>query len=116
MNFSLNQIFIDTYPPEAAQYCNANGYMLKEISPLPQRKFQIVSIPEPTVAEKEAMVRSVRDSYLVATDKYMIVDFPISAETKAQYRAYRQYLRDYPTTNNWYSKNPKTYEEYTKQP
>ena len=114
MTYSLNQIFDNTYPPEAAIFCNQNGYMLKEISPLPQRKFQIVSIPEPTLEEKEAMVRSVRDGYLVATDKYMIVDFPISAETKAQYRAYRQYLRDYPTTNNWDSKNPKTFEEYVK--
>ena len=114
MNFTLNQIFDNTYPPEAAIFCNQNDYMLKEISPLPQRKFQIVSIPEPTVAEKEAMVRSVRNSYLVATDKYMISDYPISAEEKSNYRLYRQYLRDYPTTNKWYTKNPKTYEEYKK--
>ena len=114
MTFSLNQIFADTYPPEAAIFCNQNGYMLKEISPLPQRKFQIVSIPEPTLEEKEAMVRSVRNSYLEATDKYMIADYPITPEVKAQYRAYRQYLRDYPSTTNWYAKNPKTYEEYTK--
>ena len=52
MTISLNQIFIDTYPPEAAQYCNANGYVIKEIAQQDgKRRFQIQEIPAPTAEE-----------------------------------------------------------------
>lgn len=52
MTFSLNQIFSDTYPPEAAQYCNANGYVIKEIEKQDgKRRYQIQEIPAPTAEE-----------------------------------------------------------------
>ena len=52
MTVSLNQIFIDTYPPEAAQFCNANGYVIKEIAQQDgKRRFQIQEIPAPTAEE-----------------------------------------------------------------
>ena len=70
--------------------------------------------PEPLSQEqKEANVRMIRNQYLLDTDKYVTIpDFPISESTKSQYIAYRQYLRDYPTTENWYESNPKTFDEY----
>ena len=40
--------------------------------------------------------RSERDALLAQTDKYMLSDFPITEEKLAQYKAYRQYLRDLP--------------------
>ena len=52
MTFSLNQIFSDTYPPEAAQFCNANGYVIKEIeSQDSKRRFQIQEVPALTAEE-----------------------------------------------------------------
>ena len=52
MTISLNQIFIDTYPPEVAQFCNANGYVIKEIAQQNgKRRFQIQEIPAPTAEE-----------------------------------------------------------------
>lgn len=58
MTYTLNQIFTDTYPPEAAQFCNANGYVIKEIEKQNgKRRFQIQEIPAPTpeeIAEREA--------------------------------------------------------------
>ena len=40
--------------------------------------------------------RAERDNLLAQTDKYMLPDFPITEEKLAQYKAYRQYLRDLP--------------------
>lgn len=52
MTYTLNQIFIGTYPPEAAQFCNANGYVIKEIAQQGgKRRFQIQEIPVPTAEE-----------------------------------------------------------------
>ena len=53
MTFSLNQIFDTTYPPEAAQFCNQNGYRMVEIDKQDgKRRFQIQEIPAPTEAEQ----------------------------------------------------------------
>lgn len=52
MTFSLNQIFDSTYPPEAAQFCNQNGYRIVEIDKQNgKRRFQIQEIPAPTAEE-----------------------------------------------------------------
>ena len=41
-------------------------------------------------------LRSDRDARLRATDKYMLPDYPISADALAQVKAYRAALRDLP--------------------
>ena len=52
MNFTINQIFEGTYPPEAAVFANANGYVIVEIEPQHGlRRFQIQEIPAPTPEE-----------------------------------------------------------------
>jgi len=52
MTYTLNQIFIGTYPPEAAQFCNTNGYVIKEIAQQNGKKrFQIQEIAAPTAEE-----------------------------------------------------------------
>lgn len=43
-----------------------------------------------------AEVRARRDELLAATDKTQYADYPISAELRASYAAYRQALRDVP--------------------
>ena len=60
MTFELSQIFVDDYPPEAAEWCNNSGtYYIKEIAPEnSHRRFQIVETPKPTpeeLAEQERL-------------------------------------------------------------
>lgn len=62
--------------------------------------------------QKAAEARAVRNQYLTDTDKYMIPDFPITETEEAQYIQYREYLRNYPETENWYEQNPLTFEEW----
>lgn len=53
MTFSLNQTFDNTYPPEAAQFCNQNGYRIVEIDKADgKRRFQIQEVPAPTPEEQ----------------------------------------------------------------
>ena len=61
---------------------------------------------------KEQEVRIVRNQYLAETDKYMIIDFPISDEEREEYKGYRQYLRDYTKEPDWFEKNPMTFDEW----
>lgn len=68
--------------------------------------------PVKPVAEKEAEVRSIRNQYLSETDKYMIVDYPITDEQREEYKAYRQYLRDYTKEENWYERNPLAFDSW----
>ena len=63
---------------------------------------------------KKAEVRAKRNELLAETDKFLLEDFPIDKSTKDQYKAYRQYLRDYPSNENWYLMEPKTFDDYVK--
>lgn len=67
------------------------------------------------IEEKQARIREVRNQYLADTDLYMIADFPISEEERNQYKAYRQYLRDYTNSENWYEQNPLDFNEWKEQ-
>mgnify|MGYP003299960262 CR=1 FL=1 len=65
---------------------------------------------------KEAVVREVRNQYLV---EYVdaVVSNPLrwadmSAEEQAQITDYRRYLLDYTTTDNWWGQNPLTFDEW----
>ena len=68
----------------------------------------------PTEDELKAQVRAVRNQYLEQTDKYMIVDYPITDDERELYKQYRTYLRDYTLTDNWWKVNPLTFEEWNK--
>lgn len=93
------EIVEDTEHP-VSDYMQVNG------------EFVLASSTE-AIEQKQAEIRAVRNSYLVNTDKYMISDFPITDEERAKYRDYRQYLRDYPETEeDWYERNPLTFEEW----
>ena len=63
-------------------------------------------IPEKPVEIKQEEVRKVRNSYLEATDKYMIVDFPITDEEREEYKGYRTYLRDFTEMEEWWTEMP----------
>ena len=53
-------------------------------------------IPPPSSEDLFVTLRSDRDARLRATDKYMLPDYPISADALAQVKAYRAALRDLP--------------------
>lgn len=73
----------------------------------------VLTSSDEAIEQKQAEARAVRNSYLEQTDKYLSVsDFPITEDTKEQYRLYRQYLRDYPETEGWYEHSPLTFEEW----
>ena len=50
-----------------------------------------------SVPARTSRLRDVRDARLTDTDKYLLADFPISAENLAAIKAYRQALRDLPS-------------------
>lgn len=67
------------------------------------------------IARLSAEVKVVRNEMLDGTDKYMTIDFPVTDDEREQIKAYRQYLRDYPTIENWWTKNPLTLDEWKKE-
>ena len=44
------------------------------------------------------LIREQRDQLLKDTDKYMLVDFPMTETKRDEWKVYRQTLRDFPTT------------------
>ena len=70
--------------------------------------------PEKPTEQKEAEVRAVRNQYLKQTDKFMLVDYPITSSQKAKYKQYRAYLRDYPdSSEDWFEHEPMSFTEWT---
>ena len=103
----LNKPYTNREYAVLADYCNKNGQLIEDKGDY----LESVNPPEPTVDELKANVRAVRNRYLEQTDKYLSVsDFPITDEEREQYKAYRQYLRDYTETEGWYESNPLTFD------
>ena len=102
MTYSIGQVFTKTYPPEAAQWCNANNAYINEIeNQNGVRRFQIVAVPDPTDDEVAAQVRGERDAKIAATDYLAMPDYPLSDGERVQVFAYRQALRDVPTQEDF---------------
>lgn len=68
--------------------------------------------PAEPKTEIQSRVREIRDNALEQTDKYMVVDFPISDEDRETMKQYRQYLRDYTKQKDWWESLPMTFDEY----
>lgn len=107
----LNKPYTNKEYADLAVYCNRNGLIIEDKGDY----LEAVKPPEPSDEEKQAQVRAVRNHYLEQTDKFLIVDYPITGEEREQYKAYRTYLRDYTLEENWWLANPKTYEEWKEQ-
>ena len=93
---------------EFAAACNAAGLIIEDKGDFYEGKPQ----PEKTIEQKQFEVRQVRNDYLSDTDKYMIVDFPVSDDERDLYKIYRQYLRDYTKLPEWWESYPKTFEDW----
>lgn len=74
----------------------------------------VLASSDEAIEQKKVVVRALRNQYLSETDKYMISDFPVSKTEKADYKSYRQYLRDYTEQENWWENNPQSFEEWKK--
>uniref|UniRef100_A0AAU8B2E3 Phage tail assembly chaperone-like domain-containing protein n=1 Tax=Dulem virus 29 TaxID=3145747 RepID=A0AAU8B2E3_9CAUD len=74
---------------------------------------EIGKIEEP-VEEKQAHIRSVRNGKLNNTDFTQLPDAPLDEKEIELYRLYREYLRHYPESENWYENKPLTFEEWSK--
>ena len=106
----LNKPYTNKEYADLAVYCNQNKLDIIDKG----EYLESVNLPEPTIEEKEENIRAVRDRYLVETDKYMIIDFPITEEEREEYKAYRQYLRNYTLNENWYENEPLNFNDWHK--
>lgn len=94
--YIIGQIFSDTYPPEAAVWCNANRAFITEIeSQSGVRRFQIVTIPEPTpeeIAEQALETAKVERAIAVAAITVEVDGMVFDGNEKAQERMARAVL------------------------
>lgn len=99
-----------------ANWNNANGNKF-EIEPIDDGTYKITEIvvPEPTVEEKQAQSRAIRNSLLDDSDKYLMPDFPTDDAGRELYIQYRQYLRDYTQSPDWWESQPLKYEDWVLQ-
>lgn len=72
----------------------------------------VLTVSDKAIEQRKKQVRAVRNQYLEQTDKYMILDYPITDDERELYKQYREYLRTYPECQDWYKASPKTLEEW----
>lgn len=73
--------------------------------------------PEKPQEIKEQEVRSIRNSYLekyVDPKQLVLVWNSLTEGEQKEYMDYRQYLLDYPETEDWFEHSPMTFEEWNK--
>ena len=56
------------------------------------------NIPEPAILQDTIidMFRAQRENLLTISDRYMVIDYPITEEKREEWKVYRQLLRDLP--------------------
>ena len=69
----------------------------------------VLTTSDPAIEQYKEQVRSVRNKYLKQTDKFMLVDYPITDDERELYKQYRTYLRDYTLSENWWEHSPKDF-------
>ena len=95
---------------DAANWCNTHPEERATISQV-EGQYVITRIPDPTAEEIAADKRAHRNALLATTDKFMVVDFPITEEERENYKKYRQYLRDLTKLDSWPNVEIKAFEE-----
>ena len=115
--FQINETFVDTYPPQAADWCDENECHIEELAPNEEGKrvFKIVKNPEPTaeeIAQRKAMLNLTAADVERALYKAKGVDFDDlivmvqqyneTAEAEIDIKALKIELK----ANNFYRGNP----------
>ena len=72
----------------------------------------VLTSSDEAIEQRKEQVRAVRNQYLEQTDKFMIADYPITDDERELYKQYREYLRDYTLSENWWEHSPNTFEEW----
>lgn len=90
---------------------NGNKFSVESLGDGTYKIMEVV-ISEPTVDEKQAQARAIRNGLLDDSDKYLMPDFPIDMAGRESYKLYRQYLRDYTQSPNWWESEPLKYEDW----
>ena len=92
-----------------AEWCNQTGeYHIEDKG----EYFAVVENEKPTDEDIQSNMRSLRDEYLAYYDYTQLADAPYSEEEKKVFADYRQYLRDYTKSENWWLEAPKSFEEW----
>ena len=106
----LNKPYTNAQYADLAVYCNRNGKVIEDKGDY----LEAVNPPEQSTEDKQAQVRAVRNQYLEQTDKFMIVDYPITSTQKSKYKQYRAYLRDYPdSSEDWFEHDPMSFADWS---
>lgn len=71
--------------------------------------------PQKSTEQLKSDIRIIRNIYLQSTDYTQLADVSLSQSEKQLFAQYRQYLRDYTDTPNWWLNNPKTFEDWKKE-
>ena len=69
----------------------------------------VLTVSDEAIEQRKEQVRAVRNQYLEQTDKVMLVDYPITDDERELYKKYREYLRDYTLSENWWEHSPKDF-------
>ena len=90
MDFEVNQTFVDSYPPEVAEWCNNNNCLLEKTVENGLKKYRItaVEIPETTLSQaKAAKLKEINQACDIAVDA-LLADYPESEKSsfEQQYR------------------------------
>ena len=96
-----------------ANWNNANGGKLRSI-PVGDGTYRLEETPAPTIDELSAQKRAERNNLLAQTDKFVLSDYPITEEKLAQYKAYRQYLRDLPEQESFPNVEVLSFDDWAK--
>lgn len=99
MDFYIGQIFIEEYPPEAADWCNNGNAYIEEIEPAGgQRQFRIAEIPPPVITPADydiAMEEHIKEARVARgyttrePTEYLGSSVPRWAQDAADYVAFR---------------------------
>ncbi len=84
---TIDEVNVDTFMEDIGQHNKYN----------PVTKLFYTDQAELDANEEATNIRK-RNIRLSATDKYMLIDFPITGTEKREMKAYRQALRDFPET------------------
>ena len=73
----------------------------------------VLTVSDEAIVQRKEQVRAVRNQYLEQTDKFLLVDYPITSTQKTKYKQYRAYLRDYTLTEDWFEHEPMSFADWS---
>jgi len=113
--YYIGQVFRGEYPADVSVWCLNNHAFIDKIS---NKVYKIKSIFDKTKEEKMKAVRETRNAFLkrfVDQKQLLLVWESLSESEKEDIKNYRQYLLDYTKKENWYEKDPLTFDEWKTQ-